>query len=158
LAVTAALSKGDHGARHFMSGTYGISIFCEDVRMEASDQRTLVGVYTDDLIVGGFPAVLPRLGIYITLIEPLPEAEGPMNIKVTIPGEHGEEVIVDTDLPNDRKSDAIGAESDPEYLINTLAFRLSPLLIEREGRIKVRGFKNNEKIRLGTIYVTEKRS
>ena len=139
-----------------MTATHGVTLFCEGIRDEQNEQKTLVGVYTGDLVVqGGFPVVLPTLAIYITLVEPWQEAKGPLNLKVLVPGENGDEVVSDTNLAHDRRDDAGGGTAKPECLYSMLSFRLSPLLIQQGGHIRVRAYKGDHEIKLGSLLVTD---
>lgn len=55
-----------------MSGRpVAVSLFCDDIREEASGAVSLVGVTSDNLIVPSFPGFLPRLCVYTRVIIPL---------------------------------------------------------------------------------------
>jgi hypothetical protein len=142
-----------------MSRDYGITIFCDDIREELNNKKTLVGAYADDLLVtSGFPIVLPVLGLLVTLLEPIGSTDGPLNLKVYVPGERDDEVVIDLDLPENRASlgDSLLPDPSAEYLSSIISLRLSPLLIRKEGRIKVRAYKRDHEIRLGTLLVTSR--
>jgi len=141
-----------------MSSTFGLTEFCDDIRDEVDGKKSLIGVYTGDLFVDrGFPAIIPQLAVYVTLVEPFDQSREPVTVKVFVPGEKADQVIVDVDLPVDRfeRADNI---SDSECLYSVLSFRMTPLLIFREGRIKVRAYKGSEEIKLGTILATDRRT
>lgn len=158
MAATAAGRTRECRLRRIMTQSHGLSIFCDDIRDEVRGQKTLVGVHSGDLVVErGLPVILPALAIYVTVVEPWEEATGPLTVKIYVPGESGDRVVVDTDLPVDRRDGAGGVSGPSECLFNMLSFRLSPLLIEKEGRIRVRAYKGDEEIRLGTLLVTNKR-
>jgi hypothetical protein len=54
-----------------MKEPYGVTIFCDDVRDELFNKKTLIGVYTGELLIGGeFPALLPTFGM-MTILSPL---------------------------------------------------------------------------------------
>jgi Family of unknown function (DUF6941) len=48
-----------------MKGTRAIAVFCEDIREEKSGQDTIIGILPDNMAAAQFPAVAPKLGIYI---------------------------------------------------------------------------------------------
>lgn len=139
-----------------MTGEYGTTIFCEDIRDEVSNKKTYVGVFATDLIIkGSLPAIIPQLALAVTLLEPIPTATGPLNIKIYLPGASGEEVAMDIDLPVERNTARNDPEFDaaPEYVRSILSFKFSPLVIQSEGYIRVRAYKNDREIRLGSIKV-----
>lgn len=142
-----------------MSSAYGTTIFCDDIRDEVSGKKTLVGVYAERMIVDtDFPVIVPTMGFYIHLLEPLADPSHPVQIKVFIPGDTDDEVVIDVNLPENR-SDLIDSDSvrdhDAKFLSNILAFRVSPLLLRKEGRIKVRAYKSDTEVKLGTLLVTK---
>lgn len=137
-----------------MTGDYGLSIFCEDIREEVSGQKTIIGAHEGNLSVAGtFPQLIPKFAVYVTIIEDSETVEAPLNVKIFVPGDRGDEVVVDYDFPIDR---SLSAEdpSDGECLYNYFTVRISPLLIKKEGRIKVRAYKHEKEIKLGTILIT----
>jgi hypothetical protein len=48
-----------------MQGTRAIGLFCDDIREERSEQDTIIGIMPDNMTIGKFPSLLPKLGIYI---------------------------------------------------------------------------------------------
>jgi hypothetical protein len=44
-----------------------VSLFCEDIRSEATGQDSIIGVFSDSISLGNFPATFPRLSIYTRL-------------------------------------------------------------------------------------------
>lgn len=142
-----------------MTQGYGTTLFCDDIRDEVNGKKTFVGVYSDRMLVDSdFPVIIPTLGFYIQLLEELDNAEGAVQIKILVPGQQGDEVIVDVSLPSDR---AEIVNRDPQrdreakFLTSIVAFRASPLLLQKKGRIKVRAYKGDQEIRLGTLLVTK---
>jgi hypothetical protein len=116
-----------------MSGEYGTTIFCEDIRDEVDNKKTYVGVFgTVLLIKGSLPAIIPQLALAVTLLEPIQTATGPLNIKIYLPGTAGDEVAMDIELPVERNT----ARNDPEfdataeYVGSMLSFKFPPLVIQ----------------------------
>lgn len=42
-------------------------VLCDDIREEVGNKRSLMGVYSDNLILKSFPATLPKICLYIML-------------------------------------------------------------------------------------------
>ena len=139
-----------------MSGEYGTTVFCEDIRDEIGGKKTYVGVYGADMIIAGsLPAIIPQFAFAVTLLEPIASANGPINIKIFLPGLAGDELAVDIDLPVERHISANLNERDPaaEFIGALMAFKVAPLVIVNEGHIRVRAYKDDREIRLGSIRV-----
>lgn len=139
-----------------MSGEYGTTIFCEDIRDEIGGKKTYVGVFGNDLIINGtIPAVIPQFALAITLLEPIQSATGPLSIKIYLPSADGDEVAMDIDLPLERSTAKNAPDFDPtaEFVGAILSFKISPLVITNEGYIRVRAYKEGREIRLGSLKV-----
>ena len=51
-----------------MSKDYSaIALFCEDIRLEASGQNSIVGILPDNVNVLKIPEVIPKLGVYVRI-------------------------------------------------------------------------------------------
>jgi hypothetical protein len=140
-----------------MSEAYGTTIFCDDIRDEITGKKTYVGVYLNEMILQSpFPAVLPQFALAITYLEPLDWPILPVNIKIFIPGEiSDEEVAVDIDLPIDVNQVNQTSQSDPlaKFRASIMHLRISPFVIHKEGHVKVRAYRLDNEIRLGSIKV-----
>lgn len=65
------------------------TIFCDDIRHETSGKLTLVGVYSDSLVVSTLPATLPRLCLVARLLSPMNEAPSAVKLRIF----RGEELL-----------------------------------------------------------------
>lgn len=52
-----------------MIGTFRNAILCEDIRDEVGNKKTLVGVFSGDIVVGEFPANI-RVAVYFEYLPP----------------------------------------------------------------------------------------
>lgn len=139
-----------------MTGEYGTTVFCDDIRDEVTGKKTYVGVYGTEMVLNGtLPFVIPQFALAVTLLEPIQSASGPLNIKILMPGESGEQAVIDVELPVDRHANLNIQEVDPtaEYSGALMAFRISPLLIVAEGHIRVRAYKEGREIKLGALRI-----
>lgn len=100
-------------------------LLCDDIRMEADNKISLMGVYQDDLIIDEIPQILPSLAFMIVF-------EGP-KIQFT-----NVELIIKAPKS---KPDIVIFESQPEgYVQNDdikMLFKLTPFRIKAEGKVKL---------------------
>lgn len=139
-----------------MKEPFGYTVFCDDIRDEVSNKKTFVGVYLGELLTPSFPLVLPTFGLAISYLEPIEWPVDRVQIKVLIPGqEDGDEAIIDADITSDRPASPFGNEpSLPGRLrAHHMHFRLSPVVIFKEGLIKVRAYLPSREVRLGSLNV-----
>lgn len=136
---------------------YGTTIFCDDIRDEVGGKKTLVGCYLDTLVAPqAFPFVLPTFGFRISVVESFEDAEGPLQIRIVLDAEEGEQVtVIEADLPSDRNSKLV-RDDDSEFFTSLIALRVSPFRIEQRGKLKVRAYRHGEEIRLGALKVIDK--
>jgi hypothetical protein len=140
-----------------MSEPFGITIFCDDIRREADNKTSLIGVYGDELILfTPPPVVLPKLGFHIDARFPIDNViDEDVNMVIYFPGDPE-----DTPRINEKISwksgqppaeipfpDAVPAFHFLKYYV------LSPVEIREEGYIRVRLVYSNRRIRVGALRV-----
>jgi len=81
------------------------ALYCDDIREEKTNKLTLVGVYSADLYVSEFPAVLPKLAIFVTLATPVEEPFRQLEIKLKL----DDEVIANISTSQEELKKGIGA-------------------------------------------------
>jgi hypothetical protein len=54
-----------------MNSISAVVLFAEDVREEKSGQFTLIGIISDNMLVPGFPGLLPKLAMYVRVHIPV---------------------------------------------------------------------------------------
>lgn len=139
---------------------YGTTVFCEDIRDEVGDKKSYLGVYTGDLVAEAFPALFPTFAFATTVLEPHVECVGLAKYVVSFEKYDGTLLtIVEIDLPEDRHQSNIGPP-DPtaEYNGMLCAFKMSPLIIEGEGYLRVRIHKGDRVIKVGSLRVIKRLS
>jgi hypothetical protein len=140
-----------------MSKPYGTTIFCDDIRDETTGKKTYVGVYPQDMVVSGpFPALIPQFALAVTYLEPLSMEISPVTIKIFVPSEDGKgQLAAEIDLPLSRESEQYNKDHDPlaQFRATLMAFKISPLVVVKEGYIKVRAYFGEEEIRLGSMRI-----
>lgn len=138
---------------------YGYTLFCDDLRTEVGNKYSLMGMYTGALhIQGQLPALLPKFVMIISYFERPNESTEPVEIRVFLPGDDESTPSFKTEIPRESlKSDNSQIELEeptPDRLISTRIFApISPLHIKKEGRIKVRAYRGDLEVRLGTLLI-----
>jgi hypothetical protein len=133
----------------------GYTIFCDDVRHEITGKQILIGVYNADLVVESLPALLPSFNFVIHYRERKNESELPVKIVITVPTPD-DQPILEMDIPREGfkqappPPDAI--EGEMLSAVN-MTSSVAGLLLTHIGRIKVRAYRGDDEIRLGTLRI-----
>jgi hypothetical protein len=133
----------------------GYSLFCDDIRQEDNGKQILIGLYHGDMLVESFPILLPTFRVLIRYQERINESRLPIKFVVTVPDEAGNDTpVFQADMPRE-SLDSVPAPSDnvddPFATLNLNAV-FSPLILY-QGRIKVRAYRGDDEIRLGTLRI-----
>lgn len=141
-----------------MNHAYGITTFCDDIRFEQFGKLTLVGCYGSELLLHEqFPYLLPRLGIFVQLRFP-PNQRSPSQIKIYFP-ENENEPAITMDIPTQTQEDTqkLSLHSlDPDIttqLATNIPFIAGPIMLEKEGYIKVRVLCGDQLLKVGTLRI-----
>ena len=136
---------------------FGYTIFCDDIRREIGGKNTFVGVYNAELIVNSKPPiVLARLALAITYHERFGEETKPVEIRVYFPGDADDNPRVKAALPADFRSAVPANEDTPQtdaMVSMTFYLNLSPVELNAAGVIRVRAYRGDDEIRLGSLRV-----
>jgi hypothetical protein len=134
---------------------FGFTIFCDDVRQENNGKFFFVGVYTTELIIfGQAPMLLPTFATFINYLERPGESVDPVKLKIFIPGLAEPFWEVDLDVAPMRNTPlSPPMEGEDRAIRMSIPLKFSPFPINGEGLIKVRAYRGNDEIRLGTIAV-----
>lgn len=97
------------------------ALVCDDIREEKSGKETLVGVYSNKIIVGGLPAVLPKLCFRIR-ITPI---RRPLDISLSLRAPEGGDSITGLKAVLPAR-----AEESGEHTLNLV---MSPFVLKAEG-------------------------
>jgi hypothetical protein len=134
----------------------GYSLFCDDLRQEDNGKQILIGLYSSDMLVNTFPIQLPNFRVLIVYHERLNESRLPVRIVITAPSAPNDDItIFEAELPRE-SFDQIPPPSDnaEDPLVSvTLNAGFSGLVLMNPGRIKVRAYRGEDEIRLGTLRV-----
>jgi hypothetical protein len=134
---------------------YGYTIFSDDLRQEANGKLIYIDVYIADIIIFGTPpTLLPTFVAAITYRERPGERDAPVKIKMFVPG--SDDAAIELDLPVAiMRSTQFAPEIEGEdgMYSSLTPIRASPLLLKQEGLIKIRAYRGDDEIRLGTLAV-----
>lgn len=90
------------------AGRIVITQFCDDVRYEVGNKYSLIGCYSDELIVDKLPALLPKLGVQIRAFTPIDKVFSQLALRAFL----GDDMIAEANIefdkasPNDAPADA----------------------------------------------------
>lgn len=135
---------------------FGYSTFCDDVRVEANGKHILIGVYAADMLMPAFPLQLPAFHVIIRYSERPGESTHPVKFVITMPGQ--EAPIFTAEVSREDLAKAVvpaPAEDDlddPLITLNVMA-AFAGLVFPQAGRLKVRAYRGDDEIRLGTLRV-----
>ena len=117
--------------------------YCDDIRREIGNKKTLVGIYGTDLFVPEIPTVISKLCLVIQVVYPMDSPINRLHIRIL----RDEDQVGDIKLNDDvlARDDATPAESKdaepyPGYVRRralTAELVISPFVIERPGTIRV---------------------
>lgn len=133
-----------------MNATHGRwieTIFSDDVRYEVNGKLSLIGCYSDSLLVESFPVSLPKLCVYTRVIS---QARQPFQ-KLIIRAFRDDTEIGRVEVPReDLEREAIkltsGSESQQRSAVITAVLTFSPFQIDSPGDLRV-----DAETELGTI-------
>lgn len=133
----------------------GHTVFCDDVRQEASGKQTYVGTYNSIMFVAGFPATLPQIHCVITYREEV-DALGDVAIRVIHEVNDEDTVIAEINISFSDSPPPPTDMTEPFLMKEAkLIVPLSPFNIEAAGCLKVRAFRGEDEIRLGSLKIKE---
>lgn len=78
-------------------GYSAVANFCDDVRTEKSEKKTLVGVYGPRLALSSFPYTFPKLNVYTQFFAPVDKPYSGFTVRIY----HDDEVLVESTAPDD---------------------------------------------------------
>lgn len=118
-------------------------IFCDDIRHEMGGKVSLIGCYTDAMLVFEFPTVLPKLCAQVRLMTP---SNRPFR-EVTYQVLKDEEVILEGTPELEAVEGHSSPDGEPTVQYQHAQFVLSPLEITAPCTLKVRAMADGEMLR-----------
>lgn len=135
---------------------FGNTVFCDDIRAEVGGKHSFMGVYRGELIVPVLPATLPTFGFVISYFDAEDEAgTDPIKLRILFPGDGEDIVAAEAMLPLDiaRNAPHPFPPSDQPLLALQAFVQMTGVELKHQGIMKVRAYKGDEEIRLGSLRV-----
>jgi len=107
------------------------AVFCDDVRQEIGNKISLIGCYTDELIVDRLPASLPKLAVHVRVTAPV----GAPFRKLRFVARFGEHVLGELAAP-EQELRGMASGSGPSINANAILI-LTPFQVATPGRLCV---------------------
>lgn len=116
------------------------TIFCDDIRHEVGNKRSLIGVYSGQLLVSTMPAILPKLCVSVTVTTPIEKPFRKLVIRLLI---NDTEILRgdmgDNPVPPEDMQHTTALPDDVEHFYSLTAdFVLSPFQINEPAALRVR--------------------
>lgn len=131
----------------------GYTIFCDDIRHETTGKVTFVGTYGTRLFIATVPSIVPRICCAVTYREAT-DAFGKVAIRVIHEVDEDEKVLGQIEYeisPNDLPE----PDCDEPFVMREAKFffEISPFAVPGPGLLKVRAFRDDNEIRLGSLKI-----
>jgi hypothetical protein len=131
---------------------YLTSIFCDDIRREEGNKFSYMGIYGGNLLVVGFPQVLPRLCFSLSM-RTLGTPPSQLALKLL----KDDEVVAHFEVPTEALK-AVPPWSDPAetpvYQIGTI-FQLFPVQLTGPCKFRARAVCDGVEFKGGTLVVEQ---
>ena len=143
-----------------MSGRFGYSLFCDDIRNEVGGKLSFVGCYNGAMFIrGGLPVSLPKFCIHLHIKSPADRPFSSIIARCYVPGLASPlmEEMIEAPEPGEqvRLVSELEQESAPRLLVAAASLIISPLQIQEAGLIRVRALLDGtpEEMNLGSLRV-----
>ncbi|MGB7126607.1 MAG: hypothetical protein WBD42_07260 [Methylovirgula sp.] len=138
-------------------GPGGDVVFCDDIRQENNGKALIIGAYPGPGITvfsDRWPVSIPRLGFAVRYYEEKETFPSFKTISIYLPG--AEEPLLKSDIPPQALALNVRPPDFEEMPLRGLNINiaLSPIMIPKEGRIRVYISNETERMMLGSIYVS----
>ena len=138
---------------------FGSTIFCDDIRHELGGKVSYIGIYAGEINSHRpLPITLSKFGFAIRYSERTGESTEEVSVGIYFPGDPEGEPSTKLKLPIQEMR---SKTPDPELMkisqdpLMTMISHivLEGLVLKEEGRIKVRAYRGDLEIRMGTLLV-----
>ncbi len=132
------------------------SIFCDDVRQEAGNKLSYMGVYINQMLVPGFPFDLSRLFVIMRAMLPPGDQSRSLKFVVMI----NDDVVAEMDMPESELGKPLpsapqiaGASDLQMHRVLQTIFGLPPMRIEQACVIRTRIITDTETVRGDSLVI-----
>jgi hypothetical protein len=133
----------------------GFVIFCDDFRREDNGKLIYIGVYGADMIIPGpLPVLLPTFCAITSYREAPGESAESVTLKMFVPGVEEAAIVAEVPVEQMRNVPLPPAMEKSSPSFNAIIpIKISPLIIHQEGLIRVRAYRGDDEIRLGSLPI-----
>jgi hypothetical protein len=107
--------------------------FCDDIREEVGGKLSFMGIYSNDMIVPGFPFVLPKLCIAVNVVSSIEAPVEHLQINLCQDGFDSPIIATDPFQPPPRPD----ASDDAAWQVVTMMLVLAPFQIDKATKLRV---------------------
>ena len=138
---------------------FGSTIFCDDIRHELGGKVSYIGIYSGSINFNQpLPITLAKFGFAIRYSERPGESTEDVTIGIYFPGDPKDAPSMKIDLPiqemRSKSPDSKLLEAAQDLVITIIFhFVMENLSLKEEGHIKVRAYRGDLEVRLGTLTV-----
>lgn len=126
------------------------TIFCDDVRQEASGKLSFVGSYLQSMLVLEFPVQLPKFCAVMTVRTPVSQPFRTLLFKIVV----DDKTVVELPIPESALSVPPGDDLNADLTYSFVAVaELSPFSINNPCIVKARAVADGVEIKGGTLPV-----
>jgi hypothetical protein len=132
---------------------FGFSIFADDLRVEAGNKFSIMGVYGAELFfLQPLPQTLPKLSILVMYYQLAQLKTKSLEVQVFLPGDSDSPSISFPARTPEQDFETVPLDPDQEPILHLrLPVIIQPLVVTREGFIKVRLIRDDTIMRVGSL-------
>jgi hypothetical protein len=124
------------------------AIYCDDVRLEAGNKQSLMGVYHSKMLVQGFPYVAPKLCVAVWAITPPEKPFKALTLRLLF----GDNVLVEHSLPIEYAADP--KAEDPMRIMTAFAvLQIAPFKADAPNTLRLRVVTEEEELKAGGLDI-----
>ncbi|EGH46331.1 MULTISPECIES: DUF6941 family protein [Pseudomonas syringae group] len=132
---------------------YAHAVYCDDIRHEDGNKISLMGIYSGQLGVPVFPCSLPKLCIVLSVSTP----KEAIFKTLSLTGSYDESEIFKIEMGEEQINSIIGQTSkfgDGRFYMVQLMATLSPMHVEKPGKVTLDLLLDGEKLHCGGLQIT----
>lgn len=131
-----------------------LATFCDDIRYEIGNKHSLIGCYKQDLVVGAFPAMLPKLCAAILVVTPVDRPFEKLTISANLGDENLGELELHADQLQAAKSETlIHAKAGMKKVEVYCHLTFSPVMLNQAATLRIEAITEDEIIKGSVLQI-----
>lgn len=130
-------------------------VYCDDIRQEIGAKTSLIGLYNGQLGVPEYPCALPKLCIVVSVSTPKEQMFGDLSLTGSYSGAEIFKMEMGKDQIQSIVEQAPKPQEEGKYFMVQLMVILSPLQLEKPGKLKLDLLADGERIYCAGLEVTQ---